>query len=210
MKIKKYPQSNLIIEKDGQKICLDPGSYTFKNGYQPSEFTDVEVFLITHQHGDHMDPDHIPEVLRGKTVFGNSNVIEKLKSLNVEATLNSVGDRETFSSLNFQIQAVDLPHCKMRDGTGGPPNTGFLIDGVLFHPGDGDKAPDQITSENVALPIAGPSLTLDSAAQFAQALHAKLVIPIHYDSAGVDPATIKPHLPNIEIRILNPGEETEI
>jgi L-ascorbate metabolism protein UlaG (beta-lactamase superfamily) len=210
MTIKKYPQSHLVITKDGKKLCIDPGSYTFKNDYQASEFNNIDIFLITHQHADHMDPEHIQEVLLGKTVFANSDVIEKLKSLNVEATLNSVEDRETFSVLNFQIQAVNLPHCKMRDGSDGPPNTGFLINGILFHPGDGDKVPTELTSENLALPIAGPSITLESAAKFAQDLGAKLVIPIHYTSAQIDPETIKPHLPNQQIRILKSGEETEI
>ena len=92
-----------------------------------------------------------------------------------------------------------------------PPNTGFLIDGVFFHPGDGDKAPD-ITSENAAVPIAGWTITFDSALEFIKGIGAKVVIPIHYDWYKADPEEFKRLASNfgIDVRPLNHGEETEI
>lgn len=215
MKIQKYPQSHLIISDEQTKIMIDPGSITFSKGYKPQEFQGADAYLITHQHEDHVDSNNIKEVVLGKPVYGNRDVVEKLKGLGIEVKV--VVNRQKFRVGSFEIEAIDLPHCKMQDGSDGPPNTGFLINGVFFHPGDGDNLPagrqeTQITSENVALPIAGPSITMEGALEFAKDLKAKVVIPIHYDFFTNDPNDFAKMAKEfgIEVRSLAPGEETTI
>lgn len=213
MKVKKFPQSHLVITNDqGKKLIIDPGYLTYEQGFKVSDFQGADVYLITHQHADHLDPQTIKEVIGDKPIYGNSDVVAKLKEVGVmHAT--EVNDRLQFESSGFKIIPVDLPHCKMQDGSDGPPNTGFVVDGVFFHPGDGDKNPGHVTVDNLALPIAGPSITLDGALQFAKDLKAKLVIPIHYDSRfTADPLEFKKLAEQlgIEVRPLYPGEETEI
>lgn len=220
MKIKKYPQSHLLITNDsGDKLIIDPGNITFdpstpfgRSGqvFKVEEFQGMDGYLITHQHADHVDPERIKEIVGEGKVYGNADVIAKLSSLGVQGI--QVNDRESFKIGEFEIIAVDLPHCKMQDGSGGPPNTGYLIGGVLFHPGDGDENPG-INAENVALPIAGPSITYEGALQFAKDLQAKLVIPIHYDSrfpANPEEFARKASPLGIEVKVLNWGEETII
>lgn len=210
MKVKKYPQSHLVISNDTAKLLIDAGSITFAQGFTPDQFADVAAILITHTHADHMDPANIKAVALDKPVYGNADVVVQLKALGVAAT--EVYNREKFTAAGFTIEPIDLPHCKMRDGTEGPPNTGFLIDGVLFHPGDGDKAPAQLISRNLALPIAGPTITFDGALAFAKDVQAKVIIPIHYDYFKADPKEFaKKATPlGIEVRPLAPGEETTI
>lgn len=210
MKVTKYPQSHLIIQGESTKLIIDPGSLTFSNNFGLNDFKGADGYLITHQHADHMDPTHIKEVTQGQKVYGNPDVVTKLKELEVEAT--EVHNREKFSIGEFEITPVDLPHCKMQDGTDGPPNTGFLINGILFHPGDGDKSPSGVTSQNLALPIAGPTITFDGALQFAKDVEAQVVIPIHYDYFKADPEEFKKLAEplGIEVRPLKNGEETDI
>lgn len=179
MTIKKFPQSHLVISGNSSKLVIDPGYITFERGFKVEEFSDVDGFLITHKHEDHMDSKHIVQLVGEKPVFGNSDVVSKLLNLGVKAT--AVEDRQKFSVAGFEIESVNLPHCKMTDGADGPPNTGFLVNGIFFHPGDGIEL-NNFTAENLALPIAGPSIDYQKALKFAQALKAKLVIPIHYDS----------------------------
>ncbi|MBI2020751.1 MBL fold metallo-hydrolase [Candidatus Daviesbacteria bacterium] len=212
MKIKKYPQSHLLISGQNTKIIIDPGYITFEKGYKVEEFQGMDGYLITHQHADHLGPETIKGIAeRGKgKVYGNSDVVAKLKEVGVEAQI--VYERQPFQVGEFEIMPVNLPHCKMQDGSDGPPNTGYLINGILFLPGDGDKNPG-ITADNFALPIAGPSITYDGALQFAQDIRAKLVIPIHYDSrfpADPDEFAKKASEVGIEVRILGHGEETTI
>lgn len=217
MKVKKYPQSHLVITGNSTKIIIDPGSITFTAGYKSEEFQGADAYLITHQHQDHMDPENIKGIVNSKLVYGNNDVVNKLKSLRVEA--KETHNREKFQVGEFEITPIDLPHCKMQDGSDGPPNTGFLINpdsigvnNIFFHPGDGDKVPTGLTSHNLALPIAGPTITIQRALQFAKDLEAKVVIPIHYDYFKADPNEFKNMASRfgIEVRPLAPGQETEI
>lgn len=211
MRVKKYPQSHLMITKGNSKIIIDPGNITFSRGYKVEEFQGADGYLITHTHGDHMDPENILKIVEsGKgEVYGNSDVVAKLSQLGVNAT--SVQNRQKFTIGEYEIETVDLPHCRMQDGSDGPPNTGFLVDGVLFHPGDGDKDPG-VKALNMALPIAGPSITMEGALQFAKDVGVKVIIPIHYDFFKNDPEEFrKMAVPlNIEVQVLSYGEETEI
>lgn len=209
MIIKKFPQSHLVISKDGHKICIDPGNYTFQAGFKVEDFSDIDVFLITHQHSDHMDPDLIGQLVTDKLIIGNSDVVSKLENLGVKA--EEIKDGESREVVGFNVTAYDLPHCKMIDGSDGPLNTGFVIDGVLFHPGDG-IALEGLVIDKVALPIAGPSISFKTAVDFAKQLSAKTLIPIHYDAFSTDPNFFKQRVESLgfEIIVLKDGQETEI
>lgn len=211
MIIKKYPQSHLKIIGQKTKLCIDPGFYTFEinNGFPVSEFASCDAFLITHAHPDHLDPQTIKEVVGDRLVFGNQDVVSTLLKLNVLCSL--VEDRKKFTIGEFEIEPFNIPHCLMADGTPGPPNTGYLINEILFHPGDGVK-PVEVKSHNVALPIAGPTINFDNALNFAKSLQAKFIIPIHYSNRPVNPTefTLKAKLAGMSVKFLSPGEEVKI
>lgn len=210
MVVKKYPHSNLVVSTPDYKIMIDPGFITFEKGYRVSDFSDIDAFLITHSHPDHLDPQTIKQLSEGKPIYGNSDVVAKLQEMGVPST--EVKDRELFSVGPFKVEPVFLPHCKMADGTDGPPNTGFLIDNVFFHPGDGIGLAN-FTAPNLALPIAGPTVRYQDALNFAKSLNASLVIPIHYDSKfAADPKEFAELVSNqnFKVQVLNPGEQIEI
>lgn len=209
MVIKKYPQSNLVLAKNGKKICIDPGNFTFQKGFKIEDFSDIDAFLITHQHADHMDDRLIGGLVNSRPVIGNADVVSKLSELGVKAEV--INDGESRDVAGFNITAFDLPHCKMIDGTNGPPNTGFLVDEVLFHPGDGSNL-EGLKVENLAIPIAGPSISFKTAFDFAKQLSAKVLIPIHYDAFVSDPEFFKQRMEPLgfKIIVLNNGEEVSI
>lgn len=210
MQVTKYPQSHLLISDGTHKIVIDSGSITFSKDFKAEQFAGADAYLFTHSHPDHLDTEHIQDIVGDKPVFGNADVVKVLGEKGIKAT--QVNHGQSFQAGGFQVTAIDLPHCKMQDGSDGPPNTGFLINGVLFHPGDGDKAPDDVITTNVALPIAGPTITLDGALQFAKDVQAKVVIPIHNDYFHNDEAQFAQmaSASGIEVRILKPGEATEL
>lgn len=218
MKVKKFPQSHLVISKNGKTLIIDPGYITFEKGFKVSEFQGADVYLITHQHADHLGPETIKEVVGEKPIFGNSDVVSKLKEAGVEQA-KEIKNLEEIEVEGFKIKAVDVPHFK-KEGFEMPPNTGFLIDGVFFHPGDGDgqsPGPDgrrapHIHSDSAAVPIGGATITFDSAMEFIKGIGAKVVIPIHYDWYEPDPFEFKKIATDagVDVRLLNHGEETEI
>lgn len=209
MKVRKFPQSHLVITKDSKTLIIDPGYITFEKGFKVADFQGADVYLISHQHPDHLGPETIKEVVGDKPVFGNYDVVTKLREAGVEQA-EEIKNMEEIEIEGFKIKAVDLDHFK-KPGFEMPPNTGFLIDGIFFHPGDGDKAPD-ITSENAAVPIAGATITYDTALKFIEGIGAKVIIPIHYDWYKADGDEFRKKASNlgIDIRVLDHGEETEI
>jgi L-ascorbate metabolism protein UlaG (beta-lactamase superfamily) len=209
MKVKKFPQSHLLISKDGKRLVIDPGYLTAKQGFSVEEFQGADVYLITHQHEDHLDPATIKEIVGDKPVFGNADVVGKLHEVGLEG--KEVVDGLEFEESGFKIKAVDLPHFRHPLGNPMPPNTGFIIDGVFFHAGDGFEL-SGVNVEKAALPIGHPSVSTTGVLDFAKSLGAKLIIPIHYDAYPRDPEELKKiaEASNIEVRILKNGEETEI
>lgn len=211
MQVKKFPQSHLVITSDqGKKLIIDPGYLTFKDGkFKPEEFMGADVYLITHQHEDHLGSETIKDIVRDTVVLGNADVTKKLREIGVE-NIKEIKNLEELEIEGFKIKAVDLPHFQ-KEGTVMPQNTGFLIDGVFFHPGDGDKAPE-ITSPNAAIPIGGATITFDTALEFIKLIGAKVVIPIHYDVYQSDQEEFKKLALDlgIDVRNLNNGEETKI
>ena len=214
MRVKKYPQSQLVITNDsGKKLIIDPGYITFEKGFKVSDFQGADLYLITHQHLDHLDINTIKEVVGDSPVYGNSDVVTKLAEVGVKA--NEVKDRQKFSVAGFKITAIDIPHFQV-PGKEVPPNTGYLINGVFFHPGDGGEAPEEVRSDNLALLIANPWISpghYEKAIEFAKNLKAKLVIPIHYDSrypANTEEFAQEAEEAGFAVRVLNWGEETTI
>lgn len=214
MKVRKYPQSHLVITNDsGKKLIIDPGYLTYEKGFKVSEFQGADLYLITHQHLDHLDINTIKEVVEDSLIFGNSDVVIKLAEVGVEA--KEVKDRQKFEVAGFEITPVDIPHFQV-PGKEVPPNTGYLINGIFFHPGDGAEAPEELHSDNLALLIANPWISpghYEKAIEFAKNLQAKLIIPIHYDSrypADLNEFSQKASAEGFEVRVLNWGEETII
>lgn len=209
MKVQKFPQSHLVISKDGKTLIIDPGYITFEKGFKVKDFQGADAYLITHQHEDHLGSETIKQIAGDKPILCNLDVYKKLQEIGA-SNAREIKNLEEVEIAGFKIKAIELPHFQ-KEGVVMPLNTGFLIDGVFFHPGDGDKAPD-IISENAAVPIGGATITFNTALEFIKRIDAKVVIPIHYDVYKGDPQEFKKLASSfgIDVRPLDYGEETEI
>jgi L-ascorbate metabolism protein UlaG (beta-lactamase superfamily) len=240
MRITKYPQSNFLIENTSKKILIDPGNFTFEK-YSVQEFDSPDAILVTHQHPDHLDRKAI-KALSGSEVpiYGNSDVASVLNQESIK--INVVESNKEFEVAGFAIKPIDLPHCKILwcescnkkltlktiikdkkcrfhpDQTpkqvDGPPNTGFLINGAFFHPGDGIELAN-FKVETSAIPIIGPTIDYERAWKFAGMLEANKIIPMHYSSSNpafkADPNEFAKENPgNTKVIVLNDGEATQI
>lgn len=205
MKVTKYPQSCLLVEVDGVRLLIDPGSFVSQK-YFESDLLPVDAILLTHEHADHVDPFLIGEIV-GKTavaVYCNQSTANLIGSL----ATNIVNDGDRFMVDGVEITAHELPHVTMVDGSDGPQNTGYVIAGTLFHPGDGVEIKG-LQIPVVAAPIAGPDVSPRDVFAFVQMTGAKKVIPIHYDYFVVDPVFITNML-GVETIVLKNGESAEI
>lgn len=204
MKITKYTQSCLVLKKGAGRILIDPGTLTM-NAHSLDDFGDVQGVLYTHRHADHFDESAVDQLLdRGVELYGNADVCSL-----IGGEAKEVRDGEDFQVAGFQITPRDLPHFPMVDGSDGPPNTGFVLDGRLFHPGDGISLPG-LTVDALALPIAGPSISFREAYVFTKQTQANKVLPIHYDFFVADPELFANYCDVADVVVLQEGESTDI
>ena len=209
MKVTKYPQSCLALEKESKRLIIDPGSFVAAK-YSAADLPTADAILLTHEHQDHADPELLRSLARGGIpIIGNQSTADTLNNIVTQI----VQDGEQFEVAGFQITARELPHCLMTDGSEGPQNTGFVIDGAFFHPGDGD-AIENLRVTTLAAPIAGPDISPRDVLAFIKQVQCTKVVPIHYDYFPNDPyfvaERVKSQLPDVEFVVLGNGESAAI
>jgi L-ascorbate metabolism protein UlaG (beta-lactamase superfamily) len=205
MKVTRYFQSCLLIEEGGARILIDPsGQDTDRLG----DFGKLDAVLYTHEHSDHFDAEMAQTFVEQGVapVYANASTAKQIKASKTE-----VADGQEFKINGLKIKAIELPHCLMVDGSKGPQNTGYLFNEKLFHPGDG-KELKGLSVDTLAMPLAGPDISLKDAYAFTMQVSAKRVIPIHYDFLGGNPDFLGGYLnkQGVKVHGLTIGDSIEI
>jgi len=180
MKVTRYFQSCLLIEDKGARILIDPSG---QEKDRLSEFGKLDAVFYTHEHGDHFDAGMAQDFVEQGVapVYANASTAKL-----IEASKTEVKDGQEYDINGLKVKAIELPHCLMVDGSTSVQNTGYLVDGKLFHPGDGAEL-EGLSVDTLAVPISGPDISLKDAYAFTVQVKAKQVIPIHYDFLGGNP-----------------------
>lgn len=198
----------MLIEKNDTVIVIDPG-VVFSEQYDIDDLGELDAVLYTHQHADHCDVDIIDRFVdMDIPIYANKNTAALL-----DHDVTVVADGDEWNIGEFSVVAHELAHCLMADGSEGPQNTGYLIENCFFHPGDGVSI-EHLEVDNLAVPIAGPSVSIKDAFDFARQVQAKTLIPIHYDVFTENPQLLAKfnelHKLGFTIKVLDNEESTEI
>jgi L-ascorbate metabolism protein UlaG (beta-lactamase superfamily) len=183
MKIQKLGHSCLLIEKDGSRILIDPGSSVFVGpGFDPASVVGLTAILITHEHMDHADASAIKTLQERNAnvlIMSNAGVKAFLEKEGIAVELFESGERSIGS---FFVEAVPAAHGALIVPT--PPNTAYIIDKQLLI--TGDSLNDSLIShpgvkgiEVLALPIFAPWMKQPEAAEFGKQIKPKIIIPVH-------------------------------
>lgn len=206
MRITKFPQSCVVVEKDdGGRLAIDIGTIATAS-YDLDDLGPLDAALFTHQHADHFDPAVVEPLLEaGTSVHANADVCGKIDADGAAV----VSPGETLHVAGFTVEPYDLPHVPLVDGAAGPPNTGFLLDGRLLHPGDAVD-PKGATADVLAVPIAGPSISNRDAYVMIEETGAATAVPIHYDFFLADPDLFADFCDIAKVISLDHGESAEL
>lgn len=215
MKIKKYPQSCLMIETNNKKILVDAGGLKYQDKFF-DEWEEADIILITHKHGDHIKSD----VLKGLRIPIYST--NEVQNTYPEIQFNVIKENDIINLDNIKIEVVKAIHgynSLLKTGGEVFENIGYIIDDGytrLYITSDTICFNNDYKADVVALPITGYGLTMSSyeASLFSKELGAKLVLPIHMDNEKypTDIDYMKKNFDNFEInyKILDIEEEIEI
>ncbi len=182
MIITKLGHCCLVLENEGMKILTDPGSFTIE---PVKTVTGINVILITHEHTDHYHIESVQAVLAnnpGATVVSNGAVAKLLAEKNIPCTV--VGDMQSATvgagngSAGILIEGFGKDHAIIYGTMGACENTGYLVAGKFYFPGDAFYDPKR-PIDVLALPVAGPWMKISEAIDFAKAVKPRVAFGVH-------------------------------
>ncbi|MFF2021522.1 MBL fold metallo-hydrolase [Streptomyces sp. NPDC058171] len=152
MKLTKQTHSCVRLDKDGQRLVIDPGGFT-----EADAAVGATAILVTHEHPDHFSEEHLRAALDADpatTVWTLRSVADQLAAA-YPGRIRTVGHGDAFTAAGFDVQVHGEWHAVIHPDIPRVTNIGFLVDGALFHPGDALTVPDRPV-DTLMLPVHAP------------------------------------------------------
>ncbi|MCL5430453.1 MAG: MBL fold metallo-hydrolase [Candidatus Marsarchaeota archaeon] len=182
MKITKFAHSCLLIEDGSVRLLFDPGKYSTKQ----NRLNNIDAVFVTHEHVDHYATESMKAIVANNPnvrVFTNRGVAALLDKDGIKYSLLEHG--QSIDVKGVEVEAFGEKHAVVYPTIPLVANTGYLIAGRLFHPGDQLTVPPK-GIELLALPVAGPWVKVSEFIDYAKAVKPKTCFPIHDASITSD------------------------
>lgn len=176
MKLTKHEHACVVLEKDGGKIVIDPGS--FSSG-AAEIVAGADAILITHEHFDHVNEAAIAGALADRPelrVYAPAALRDTFAAHAGQFTAVAAGDELTLGAFGITVHGSE--HAVIHQDIPVVPNVGYLVDGSLYHPGDAYFVPE-VPVPVLLLPTSGPWMKVGEAADYVRAVRPQQVIQIH-------------------------------
>lgn len=183
MRISHLGHAAVLVETDDVRILIDPGNLSASwHG-----LTDLDAVLVTHIHPDHVDPDHLPALLRANpdaVVYTEASIPAAVQA----GELPDLGPLQVLASGSsvrvgsVTVEGVGGQHAVIHRDIPRIGNVGMVLrsDGepTLFHPGDSyATAPAGV--DILAMPAYGPWAAMKETIDFVRAVGAPHGFPVH-------------------------------
>lgn len=181
LNIKWLGHSSFLIEGD-KTVYIDP--YVLPAGSKKAD-----IILVTHEHFDHFDRAKIKELLKQ----GTEVIIPPGCASGLDCKFKIIRENETLELGSEKVTAVPAYNInKFRMGNipfhAKGEGFGYVLEmnGVkVYHAGDTDFVPEmkKVKADIAILPIGGTyTMDIKEAAEAANAIKPKVVIPMHYNT----------------------------
>lgn len=175
MRVTKYEHAALVVEEAGRRIVVDPGGFTRPLG----DTTDVDAIVLTHAHPDHWTPAQVTALLTTNpdaVVLGPEGVVKALDAEGIAGRI--IADGETVEVGPFTLRFAGTTHAEIHSSIPLIDNTGVLVNGSLFYPGDAFTVPTFPVAV-LAAPVGAPWLKIGEAMDYIAAVKPGTTFPVH-------------------------------
>lgn len=176
MKLTKHEHACVVLEKDGESIVIDPGSFSAAAG---DIIAGASAILITHEHFDHVNEAAIAAALGERPdlrVYAPSSLAGTFGAHAEQFTAVAAGDSLTAGG--FSVSVHGTTHAVIHPDIPVIPNVGYFVDESVYHPGDAFYVPD-VRVSTLLLPTSGPWMKIGEAADYVRAVRPDAVVQIH-------------------------------
>jgi L-ascorbate metabolism protein UlaG (beta-lactamase superfamily) len=174
MQLTKLGHACVRLEKNGAVLVLDPGAFSGDGA-----LAGASAVLITHEHFDHVVPDQLRAAMAadpGLELWTNAALAGQFADLG--ARVHPVGHGDTFTAAGFDVHVYGSEHAVLHQDIPIVANTGFLVDGEVFHPGDALTVPEDPV-RTLLLPVSAPWLKLAEMIDYGRAVAPQRAYAIH-------------------------------
>lgn len=179
----KFGHACVRLEKAGRRLVIDPGNFTDV----PAALEGAEHILVTHEHADHLDDDPVleflaahPDVTVRAPQAPAARLAEAGGAVGVHADRILVtGAGEEFETAGFAVRTVGGQHALIHPQIPVVANTGYILDGLVYHPGDSFIVPAGPPPDTLLVPLSAPWSKLAEMVDFITAVRPRQAIPVH-------------------------------
>lgn len=174
MRLTKFEHAGLLLEQDGRKLYIDPGSFT-------SPLTDTAntvAIVITHEHADHWTPEQLGRVLDlspDAVIYGPEGVAAAAGDFDVQV----VHPGDSVEAGPFSLRFFGGRHAVIHESIPVVDNVGVLVNDTLYYAGDSFFIPEDIEVDVLAAPAGAPWMKVAETMDYVLAVKPKRAFPVH-------------------------------
>lgn len=175
MRLTKLGHACVRLEKDGAALVIDPGVWS-----QAAEtLRGASAVLVTHEHPDHVEAGALRAALgsdAGLELWTNESVASQFAEFGER--VHTVAHGDTFTAAGFDVHVYGRDHAVIHPDIPVIANTGFAVDGEVFHPGDALTVPEDRVP-TLLLPASAPWLKASEMIDYAREVAPRRAYAIH-------------------------------
>lgn len=174
MELTKHGHACVVLTMGGSRLVIDPGSYT-----APDAADGATSVLITHEHLDHFQAERLLAALENDpalTIWTNPAVAEKLGDH--RGRVRGVGQDDAFAVGDFDVKVFGEWHAVIHPDIPRVRNIGFLVDDVVFHPGDAYTVPG-VAIDTLLTPLYSPWSSVTGLVDWVREVRPRQTFSVH-------------------------------
>lgn len=167
----------MLIEEKGVRFLTDPGAFTADTH---ASLTNIDAILFTHEHADHYHVQSLQMLVKlnpSAKIICNASLGPILEKAGI--THEVLSDGEATDIKGVAVAGHGVAHAIIHSSLPQMQNTGFLIAGRFWYPGDDLSIDPGVKPELMALPVAGPWMKLSEAIDYALKIKPTAAFPVH-------------------------------